>query len=198
MLPDHVLSTTVIPAQFLSPDDRPYNKAIDYEFGGAALRDPSQGLLVKVWTYRLVGDSAVTVEASDVAASTLFTRAGGGITEISGCFDQNMNPCVTFMQNGQLWLWWFDTFVVAQVFTSFDGAQPKVCMDDKRQTQGAVNDMILAYVRNGDLFFRAQRDRFGIEYPLFVGLDPDLTLTKIGMNKVNRVQFAFSLLAGSP
>lgn len=186
MLPDHVLSSTTIPAPFLPPDDRDPESLVDYEFGGVAIRDASQGLRVKVWTFRLTGDD-VTAEAIESPAETLFTRAG--ITLVRGCFDQNMNPCVAFEDADGMWLWWFDTTVSAQVFTQFDGEQPKVCMDDKRSTQGAANDIILAYLRDGFLYFRGQRDRFTVEYPL--ADVTGYTFTKMGMNTVLRLQFQF-------
>lgn len=187
MLPLQSLSSRPIPGPYLPPDDRPYLPLEDYELGGIALRDPSQGLRVQVWTASMSGDD-VMVTAPSVAPTLLFTRAG--ITEIGLAFDQNMNPCIAFMAGDQMTLWWFDTLAHAQVFTDFDGNSPRVCLDDKRETQNAASDIIFAYMRSGGLYFRAQRDRFGVEYFL-TNIDPGFVFTKIGMNTVNRLQFAF-------
>lgn len=187
MIPDRVVSTTPVPAPFLAPDDIPWQPDIDYEYGGVALNDGTQGLRVKIWQFRLHGEDVI-VSAGDVEPVVLFTRSG--ITEISGCFDQNMNPTVGFVQNGQMVLWWFDTVEADQVFTEFDGHSPRVCMDDKRATQSAANDIILSYVESGMLKTRTQRDRFGTVDSLYnVGTYP---LRNVGMNSVLRLQWQFN------
>lgn len=186
MLPAHILSTTAVPGPFLEPDNLPYDPLVDYELGGVAIRDASQGLLVKTWACRLSGNDVIA-SAADVADVVLFTRAG--ITEIAFCFDQNMNPCVTFMQAGVLTLWWFDSSVPGQVFTTYDGITPRVCLDDKRANQTGASDIILTYVRDGQLYFREQRDRFLVEY--FLADVTGFTLKKFGMNTVLRLQWQF-------
>jgi hypothetical protein len=87
-------------------------------------------------------------------------------------------------------LWWFDTLASAQVFTEYDGNTPKVCLDDKRQTQRGASDILFNYMRSGTLCQRMQRDRFTIERAL-APIDPRYVFTKAGMNSVNRVQFQF-------
>jgi hypothetical protein len=67
-----------------------------------------------------------------------------------------------------------------------------VCLDDKRPLQNAVSDVILAYTRSGNLYFRAQRDRYLVEYPLATAVTG--TLDKVGMNTVNRLQFEFRVV----
>lgn len=187
MIPSQRLSTTPIPAPFLPPDDLPPELLTDYELGGIALRDPSQGLQVQVWTATLVG-ADVTVSAPSVDPTVLFS--GSDITELRLAFDQNMNPCIAYVQAGQMILYWFDTFEGGQVFTPFDGTSPQLCLDDKRTTQRGNSDIIFAYIRAGGLYFRAQRDRFGVEYFLTI-IDPGFIFTKMGMNAGNRLQFAF-------
>lgn len=194
MLPDLVLSDVPVPAPYLDPDDHVKLLTTDYEKGGIALRDPSQGLLVQDWTFELIGDD-VTVRAPAVAKTTLFTLAG--ITEIAGCFDQNMNPCVGFVAAGNMTLWYFDTITHVQIFVNFAGNSPKVCMDDKRANQGAANDIIFAYLRGNNLYFRAQRDRFMVEYflhPIDVTM---FNFVRMGMNTVLRVQFEFDPIPGA-
>lgn len=187
MIPNKVVSSTPIPAPYLVPDDLPVEALTDYEMGGVALQDPSQGLLVKVWTCKLIGND-LTVFATDVAPTVLFTRSG--ITEFSFTFDQNMNPCVAFMQDGVLTLWWFDSFLGAQVFTTFAGNNtPKVALDDKRELETGASDIILCYLRDEKLYFRAQRDRFLIETHLYDV--PGYIFKKMGMNTVNRLQWEF-------
>lgn len=160
---------------------------IDHEYGGVDLRDPSQGLLVQIWTAELIGTD-VTVSAPSVSPTVLF--GGPDITELSLAFDQNMNPCIAYVQAGQMILYWFDTLVNMQVFTPFDGSSPKVCLDDKRPSQLQASDIIFAYLRSGALYFRAQRDRFAIEYFL-APIPSGFNFTQMGMSTIDRLQFAF-------
>jgi hypothetical protein len=156
--------------------------------GGVALNDPSQGMLVKVWTLTLDGDDVV-VSAADVSPVVLFTQSG--ITELSLAFDQNMRPTVAFVAGGQATIWWFDSVEGDQVFTNLPSGSlnPRVTLDDKRamQIQAGVTDVILAYIRSNNLYFRAQRDRYLIEYLLAAGVNR--TLRKVAMNDKLRLQF---------
>jgi hypothetical protein len=188
LIPDHILSSTAIPAPFLHPDELPWLPLVDREFGGIALRDPSQGSQVQVWTLTVDGDD-VKVATETVESTTLFSRSG--ITEAALAFDQNMNPAVAFMQDGVMFLWWFDTLAVAQVFTEFDDGShsPRVCLDDKRRLENGTSDIILSYVRDNTLYFRAQRDRFQVETAL--ANVSGFLLRQVGMNSVNRLQWAF-------
>jgi hypothetical protein len=108
-----------------------------------------------------------------------------------------MNPCVAFVQDGDLWLWWFDSVAHAQVFTEFSGEQPRVAMDDKRTTQSLANDILFTYIRDDKLYYREQRDRFGVEYLLTDGTNgrpadvAGFDLIRFGMNSVNRMQWGF-------
>lgn len=186
MIPANSLTSEPILGNYLFPDNLATSKTRDYELGGVALNDPSQGLRVQMWVCELVGNNVV-VYAESVPQTTLFTREG--IEEISFTFDQNMNPAVAFVQNGVAWLWWFDSVPSEQVFTELgaDYVTPRVCLDDKRKLQSGTSDIILAYVRNENLYFRAQRDRFAVEYLLKSGVGG--TLVKVGMTDQRRLQF---------
>lgn len=189
MMPERSLSTTPVIGPFLVPEGGSASPLIDYEMGGIALRDASQGLQVQVWTFYLDGDN-VMCDAPSVSPTVLFTRAG--ITELSGCFDQNMNPCVAFVAAGVTTLWWFDSVVHAQVFTIFTGYSPKVTLDDKRELQDANSDIIFAYLRGSTLYNRTQRDRFTVEDMLYSPIDSSKYKFKaMGMNSINRLQFLF-------
>lgn len=192
MMPDDVLSTTVVSGNYLFPDNSSSSKTVDYELGGVALRDPSQGSMVKVWTANLYIDGSdigsVYIGAADVPETLQFS--GFGITEISLAFDQNMNPFIGFVQSGAARFWWFDPTVNEQVFSDLPpgtGA-PKATLDDKRPNEQSVSDIIMAYTRSNNLYFRMQRDRYEVEYLLKTGVTGQVL--KVGMNDRNRLQFA--------
>src|SRR3546814_13001252 len=53
MIPDGVLSTRAVVAGSVDPVKRPGDFLLDYERGGVALNDPSQGLLAQLWTLKV-------------------------------------------------------------------------------------------------------------------------------------------------
>lgn len=185
-MPDNVLSSAPLPAQFVGARRLLVREWDDYEDGGIALNDPSAGLQYQAWHAYIAGDDVI-LEAEHVAPSVLYS--GAGINEISLAFDQNMRPVLAFVQAGAAYLRWYDTSVSAQVITPLgEGVQnPRVTMDDKRYTQVHSSDVILAYIRDGGLYTRMQRDRYIIEYLQASGLSH--SLIKIGMNAGNRLQF---------
>ena len=192
MIPMGRLSTTVVPADFQYPDDKdPPNTLVDYELGGRALNDASEGLRVHDWTCKADEAGRVYLSAPGQPEELIFTASG--ITELSLAFDQNMRPFIAFVQSGQAKFRWYDTVLGENRITNL-GAEdhsPRCCMDDKRDfaTSLGQNDVILAYVRGGNLYYRQQRDRYENEYLLYEGV-PGRFL-RVGMNKINRVQFLF-------
>lgn len=185
MLPLHQLSSVAINAPFLEVQNDIHNTLVDYELGGVALNDPTQGLRVKTWTLFVDGQD-VNIKADDVAPVTLFSLPG--IREVSLAFDQNMHPFVAFVQHQTARFWWFDTVVGHVVFTDLDEAvSPRCTLDDKRDESTGTSDILLAYVKDDNLYFRAERDRYTLEYLLKANVDA--TLISVGMMKNNRVKF---------
>lgn len=113
------------------------------------------------------------------------------MTEISFSFDANMQPAVAFVADGQAYLNWYDNTVPGYVTTtlSADVETPRVTLDDKRHVGSngyQVSDVILAYTRGGNLYYRQQRERYTVERLLKEGVTP---LIKIGFNRQLRLQF---------
>lgn len=190
MIPENRISTTVASAVFLAPrDEEDIGLLQDREIGGVALQDASQGLLVKEWLGTCDG-SQIILSAQDVTPTVVVTDIG--ITEFSFTFDQNMNVVVAYIAGGQAKLNWFDINANAQVTTTLGtGYQwPRVSLDDKHPLASDTSDVILAYVKTGNLYYRQQRDRFETEYLLASGVSG--RLRKIGMNTIGRLQFEFS------
>lgn len=189
-LPDDVLSATPVNAAFSGARALPVTRTVDYEDGGIAIQDPSRGSQYQRWRGRLLGENII-LDAPEV--EPFVALSGPGITEISFTFDQNMNPAVAFVQDGVAKLWWFDSVPGQQVITELavDVITPRVILDDKRFTQTSNSDIILAYVRDGTLYYRQQRDRFTIERLLDAG--PHVGLVKIGFNVQLRLQFLMEI-----
>ena len=190
-MPENTFSDPPVPAAFLAPDDRVrLNLLIDYELGGIALGDPSQGLQVQVWECRVAaGMIQVSVEGAgawtDVISDT-------DITEVSLAFDQNMRPTVSFVAGGVAKLYWYDADISAFTTSVLVGAtSPVVMMDDKREMEIGLNDILLFYIAEGRVMHRLQRDRFLIEYNLAALPAGSTRIQRAGMSVANRIQVEF-------
>lgn len=172
-----ILSSPSVPGNFLPPDDREPPLLADYELGGAALNDASQGLEVQVWVFESDG-TTVTVRP-EAAGAPVVLYTGAGITEVAGAFDSLMNPTIAFVEAGVTKLRWYDSSVGQYVVTTFPNMwSPRLTLDDKRPQSQASRDILLLYLSpQGELLQRIQRDRYGVEYSLRA---PDARLVAIG------------------
>jgi hypothetical protein len=191
-LPENILPNTAPPAQMLAPDSFPRPSRLeDYERGGIAVQDPSQGLNVRNWTCDYVdGDVRAYPLGEPGLAEVLFSVAD--IAELSFSFDQNMRPLVAYMVGPDAFLRWFDPVPNAVVTVALaEGVRsPFLTMDDKRDFATLIgsNDVLLFYLRGGSLYYRQQRERFNTERLLAAGLSDGLIISRAGMNRELRVQ----------
>lgn len=186
-LPQDVLSSQVVYAPFEAPRSEVKLPLEDYDYGGVALSDASQGLKAKVWRGFVDGND-VKFEAPGVSASVIFTEPG--ITDLAITFDQNGRPFVAYMVGAVAKFRWYDALAAGYSVTTLPAGSkdPRCQLDDKRYSQAQTSDIILAYVRLGTLYTRKQRDRYLIEYAMATGL-PAGKLVQVGMNIGNRFQF---------
>ena len=190
MIPQNVLSAVAVPSAYLTPDDlAPPTQVTDYELGGTNLNDASGGLRIQTWTLTVLPNGDFQLDSPSTSPTVVYNAVG--VSWASLTFDQNMNPIIAYLQSGSAKMWWYDTVPEAYAVLSLPAGtgRPCLCFDDKRPTQiiGGAADVILAYVRAGTLYFRAQRDRFTVEYTLQVGVTGDLR--RVGLNVGNRLQF---------
>lgn len=192
MLPSNRLSTLSVPGNFLAPDDDILPPLIARERGGIDLQDPSRGINFQNWTARYVSGE-VLIGSETTAEQSVLVRAN--ISELDLAFDQNMNPALAFTEtddNGitSAFLWWFDTTVNQYVFFEIpDAYDLRITMDDKRDLVSGTNDIILIYLRDDNLYFRVQRERFTIERLLRENING--RLKRFGMADNLRLQIEF-------
>lgn len=190
-LPGDALPNAVAAVALQPPDDlgRP-TLVVDYEVGGIALNDGTQGLQVQNWRARLVGNE-IRVAPDPYTTETVLVTAAG-ITQLSIAFDQNMNPVVAYVQSGLTKLYWYSTALEAMTTTTFaaDVRSPFLCMDDKRNAASLlnINDVLLFYVRTNRLCYRQQRDSYNTERTLAWFDGAAVTIKKAGMNYGLRMQ----------
>lgn len=170
------------------PDDQRSSGAEDYEEGGIAIQDSSAGSMG--WRWHCYADSQnILVQRDGSAPVALFSNPG--IVELAFAFDQNMRPNVAYsLANDRVYLRWFDSQAQQYATTDLGPAKyPRMSLDDKRASQASNSDVILAYLRDGSLYYRLQRDRYGTEYMAATGLASTVRLRNIGLGKNLRFQF---------
>jgi hypothetical protein len=189
MMPQNVLSDVPVPQAFAPPRDIPPQQLRSYDYGGVAINDSSQGLQVKIWECRWVNGDFI-LNADGVPDSVIYSAPN--VTDLDITFDSNMQPFLAFTQGGVAKYRWYDGAVSNFVVNDLPAGSvtPKCQLDDKRSHQQNISDIILAYVRGGALYFRQQRDRFGVEYLL----DPAAgqRLLRMGMGMQWRMVFEMS------
>lgn len=192
MIPEDRLSTTVFRGGLLNPWSN--DPKVSHHFGPVRIQDPSEGLLVKLWTLRVEGGSAI-LSAQGAEPTVEFTRRES-IDNVSLSFDQNGRPCICFEEAGSgPYLYWFDPVPNEPTFMPIPGgaSTPRITLDDARAFNVGGSDVILAYVREGLLRYRRQRDRFAVEVtpPIGVGGNPLQVdeLYHVTMNSRLRLEF---------
>lgn len=205
MLPNNALSSIPLPAPFLAPRAGVRFDAahglIDTHLGGTALGDASQGISYQLWTARADGTN-VYLSAPNTPEFLLLPNVNA--VWVALAIDQSAREFVAYADiNGNASYYWYDTTILAYRTSALVGVIPRVfaALDDSRPIEIGNSDVILAYERAAQLYYRQQRDRFGTEYDLgaIPGISPS-TLVQIGMNANLRFQFAFQgvQLAGLP
>lgn len=188
MFPDNQLSTSSIYAAFFVPNR--IDQLIDYEWGGIDLYDSSQGLKVKLWTAYY--ENGMIKAKTDNVVHDLISISD--VSALSIAFDLNMQPILSYVVNDEVFLWWYDTAVAQHVTSNFGSSiiTPQLSLDERRELNSASADVIFAYIKQGRLCIRLQRDRYQIEYELGAGQ----ALIQIGMMTNNRFGFATKILNG--
>lgn len=190
MLPSDVLSTRPVVSSLLLPDGRQGGMLHDFEMGGVALNDGSQGIELQLWVCWVDRSDNVRVRAlgGTGAGTILFNQPG--IIRLSFSFDSNMQPAVAYEIDEEVRFYWFDSVSSGYVTTTYAGARtPRVTHDDKRDFEAVKSDVLLVYLRDDGLYQRKQRDRYLIEYTLETGLPRTLRLANLGMGTNYRVHF---------
>lgn len=190
MIPEDRFSSTAWQGQLHNPWSR--RADISFHWGPIAIQDPSQGLRVRLWQARSVGNE-ILLSAPGVAEENWYTHTED-LEQVSLSFDQNGRPAVAFVDSaGGTYLRWFDPVPNDVVNMPLVGITPRVTLDDSRPLNLSNSDIILGYVRDGLVRYRIQRDRFLTEYtpPIGVGGAPAqaIGLRHISMNSNMRLQF---------
>lgn len=172
---------------FRDPLDEPYTALAHINLGGLGLNDPSLGLEYQRWTTAYTGTA---IEVRPEIGVDLFTITRPGVTSVSGAFDANMAPTLGYMDAGGARCYFFNSLLGAfDTLTIATATSCQVCMDDSRTfaVQAGITDVIFAYVRAGNLYYRQQRDRYTVEY--LIGTSDGKELLRCGQTIDYRCAF---------
>lgn len=185
-----IKSSTEVAGELLAPDNLPKRPTIDYELGGIGLQNISAGLMVQVWRCWFDrNNSAVMVEAPNTPPAILFYQEK--IVWLSFCFDQNMRWCAVYtLSDGLSYLRWYNSLIGGYDLTELDDGvvTPYLSLDDKRGSQGASNDIVLAYIKNQTVILRVQRERFTVAHIWLEDIPKDWIIRNFGMSNKLRLQ----------
>lgn len=188
MLPEvPYVSVPPMPAEFIAPHNRVKTPLVDYARGGVKLLDSSQGLNVKTWTCEARGDG-VFLNAPGVAEFRIETIPENPLW-VSLAFDQNMHYHVTYIleETGAHFYMYNAEGEKYDVLDLGDVQTPIIRIDDVNYDALGVCELVLSYIRKGNLCVRLQRDRFGAEYIIERGVGA--AIIQCGMNKRRRFQW---------
>ena len=202
MIPDNpnIYEITDLTRPLLSPFQYPddviaESELEDWEKGGIALQNTSEGLNYQVWRgYWNPSDSTVYVVPDNTGIPIpLFTKPN--VVEFSFTFDSNMRWSTACRDSaGNVEHRWYDAAIANYAISIYTGVTSvKLTLDDKRSLQivRGVSDMIVTYLKSTrELAWRIQRDRFLVEY-VYGGrlFTPQSKITHFGMSTTNRLQW---------
>ena len=194
MIPNpEIIKDAIALEDFVLPRNEQYGLMESWERGGAGIGNTSEPLTKYNW-FAFSDGSKITFHREDDPNIGMQLQGLNNVTEIDATFDQNMRPCIAFVEDGESKLYWYDTVqqkMAIRVFPSGSVRHPRVSLDDKRPTAISRSDVILGYInQDNKLCYRQQRDRYDTEYVLKeFDAYPRRVLWRIGMTKANRFGF---------
>lgn len=186
MIPQGQFTPSPVVSGFVPPADESYDPLRESHRGGLGLSDASKGRNVKNWQVRYeTGSINLYVEGT---TPPVYTLAVAGVQAISLAFDNNMRPVFCWQSSAGSTLRYYDTVGEAYTTILIAGASSgRCCVDDVRDIHNEFSDVIWAYVRDDTLYYRQQRDRYGVER--LVGPAFGKTLVRVGQSNGRRLTF---------
>lgn len=172
MLPENKLSTMAIDGQFMVPEK--VDELEDYSLHFSTreiVRCYYEGQQIR---YSHKGDVYDVLTVPD-------------LTSLSFTLDQNLRPLLVYEQNKKTYMYWYNS-ALGKMEVKLWGEgylTPQVALDDLRVENSSQIDIIFAYIRDGNLCIRYQRDRFSTE----TVLGPSDRLFQMG--SLNNHRFGF-------
>ena len=188
MLPNNQWASQPVVDDIIAPRDKAkVNPTTSSDNGPIAIQNTSKGLMAKIWT---ASYNSITGSVTLQDGTNLFTDVS--LKELSLTFNQTGNPFVAFRSATRIKTWWYDPLLSNYTIKDVTaGDQPFCYLDERRPEFSANSDVFLLYHRNGEIFYRLQRDRFDVEYSTGIIGGTDIVIECFGMAKNNRLQIKY-------
>lgn len=188
MLPgDGVFTEVTHGADFLEPDNlNGFGRRVDYERGGFGLNNAEGGLDYQNWQVSWDKKTRDIVLTSDNGFRQAMFKVND-LTQLALAFDQSMTPYFAYTEAGLTWLQWrlpsgeYDRMLIPAA------TQPRLTLDDKRPESSLIADVLLFYIRAGNIYHRVQRENFATEHLVVSGVR-GTRLGRLGFTTDLRVQ----------
>ena len=165
-----------------SPESSKITGLYDYDTGGIAVGDASEGLDSYNWELTVSGSIARLNKFGGIAIS-VFTFPSVPI-DVAFCFDQSMHPVIAWQDsNDTVYLRRFNAATssfITDVIGS--GKCPRLVLDIKDLAIINESDVILTYIADNTLYYRIQREGYSIPHSIVSNLNPLQRLARIGVS----------------
>lgn len=188
MIPNNVLIATDEYVRLTEPESLKKSGLIDYERGGVALGNSSEGLNSYNWTLTVKDKYKAMLSREGQGEVQVYEYPSRPI-DIAFCFDQSMNVVLAWQDtNFNLFLRRYSTSLNAFSVVPFGlGKCPRLTLDEKRPEFIGNSDVIFAYISNKSLIYRVQREGYNIEHVVEDDMLGSQRLARIGL-KAFRLQ----------
>lgn len=161
----------------------------DIEQGGIALQDNSQGLEVQTWKAWLDQDGWLNIRSLPDGAPIQLENVGCCHENIALAFNQNMDWQIAWEDGTDIKMRWWDTLINDYATWIEPNAYgPALTLDDHRNFNSPLSDVLFFYCKGTNLYYRQQRERYNTERLLGALPANTLALGRCGMNAGLRVQ----------
>lgn len=157
-------------ASLLPPDNRARVLGVDAELGAP---EGALDISKRSATYLSRVSGTAFQVSSDAVNWTTVLDVPGASKGFGFSFDANMRPMVAYQLGDDatspaqraIYLYWYDNTVPGFVtLTLGAGVSPFLSFDYPVNSSAQGAECLLAYIRNGTVYYRRQTDRFTIEY----------------------------------
>lgn len=189
--PGDPVTNPSVPGTILEGKGLVNNLLVDYETGGIAIQDPSQGHEVQIWKAEVVDLRSIYI-SSETTAPVLFYSHMYPIKSVSLAFDQAMQPVIAFQDPINCYLFYYSSTILDfEILTlPFGSRSPKVILDEKRRLFLGQSQVMLFYLKGTTFYRREQSSRYLEDIIMFEGIEGNLV--RLGRSDKNRLQFEFA------
>lgn len=182
MIPHNTLVLTDRYTRLVEPESFKKTGLVDYEKGGVALGDSSEGLNKYDWTFKVVNKTQGVLSREGFPETIVYEFSTKPI-DVAFCFDQSMNLVLAWQTSDfEIMLRTYNFNNGSYFNRSFgNGKCPRLTLDEKRKELISNSDIIFAYITDNALQYRVQREGYNVAHIVEENMLPSQRLARIGV-----------------